>query len=192
MQIFCIVQTGFSNYNVFMKKALVFFAAIFFSISLYAQNKSAEVKHNPWELIIYRPENSSKINEVPCWIKIEDAEGKDVTYTCARATYEWASIPDRINYYEKSWYLTGGMAMHLHNLKPGRYKFTFYTPKEKQYPFTEFSHEWKSNEFYYNTENPAKVIFVYPTANDNGFYNGGWIISAKAPAYFKFTKPEQK
>ncbi|WP_177206240.1 hypothetical protein [Treponema bryantii] len=34
--------------------------------------------------------------------------------------------------------------------------------------------------FEYNTENPTKVIFVTPTRNDNGFYNGGWIIDYKS------------
>ena len=52
--------------------------------------------------------------------------------------------------------------------------------------------EWTSNQFIYDTENPAKVIFVYPTADDNGFYNGGWIISSKAPEFYKFTKPNMQ
>ena len=39
--------------------------------------------------------------------------------------------------------------------------------------------QWESNVFEYNTENPTKVIFVTPTRNDNGFYNGGWIIDYK-------------
>lgn len=172
-----------------MKRLAVFLAAIFFSLGAFPQ---AEVKHNPWELIIYRPENSQKINEVRCWLKIEDMNGNDVTYTAARATYEWVSIPDRVNQYEKTYYLTGGMAMHLHNIKPGKYKFTFTTPADKQYPFPNENREWKSNEFIYNTENPAKVIFVYPTVGESGFYNGGWIISGYAPEFFKFTKPVEK
>ena len=50
-----------------------------------------DLHHNPWELIIYRPENSSQINEIRCWLKLEDEAGNDVTYTAATATYEWIS-----------------------------------------------------------------------------------------------------
>lgn len=60
--------------------------------------QSGDVKHNPWELIIYRPENSSNLNEIRCWLKIEDEEGNDVLGTKATATYEWVSIPNVINY----------------------------------------------------------------------------------------------
>ena len=172
-----------------MNRLAVFLAALFFSMSAFAET---ELKHNPWELIIYRPVNSQKINEVRCWLKIEDMDGNDVTYTAARATYEWASIPNRVNNYERTYYLMGGMAMHLHNIKPGKYKFTFCTPADKQYPFPNKKRNWNSNEFIYDTNNPAKVIFVYPTVGESGFYNGGWIISAKAPEFFKFTKPAGK
>ena len=51
----------------------------------------------------------------------------------------------------------------------------------------------QSTTFEYNsTENPAKVIFVSPTANENGFYDGGWHIDHKAPKFFRFTKPERE
>lgn len=161
--------------------------------ALHAKGKD-EIKlhHNPWELIIYRPENTEQMTPVRCWLKIEDMDGNDVTYTAAKATYEWTSIPDRINYYQKSWWLEGGVAMHL-NLKKGRYRFSVNTPPEKQYPYPSRNRsEWTSNQFIYDTENPAKVIFVYPTADDNGFYNGGWIISSKAPEFYKFTKPNMQ
>ena len=48
-----------------------------------------------------------------------------------------------------------------------------------------------SNTFYYDTNNPTKVIFVMPTADENGFYDGGWYIDYKAPKFFKFTKAKQ-
>lgn len=149
--------------------------------------------HNPWDLIIYRPENSSQMNDIRCWIKIEDENGNDVTYSAVRkATYEWISIPGVPYNYKKTYYLSGGMAMHL-NIKPGRYKISFYTPEDKhQYPEYEYDNDgdWHSNVFEYDTNNPAKVIFVYPTANDNGFYNGGWWIDYRSPKYFKFTIPK--
>ena len=91
------------------------------------------------------------------------------------------------------------MAMHL-KLKKGRYKISLYTPVDQQNNFVypesgeeartalqsgvvEYSQpqtfQWESNVFEYNTENPTKVIFVTPTRNDNGFYNGGWVIDYK-------------
>lgn len=151
--------------------------------------QSGNVKHNPWELIIYRPENSSNLNEIRCWLKIEDEEGNDVIGTKVTATYEWVSIPNVINYYKKSYYLSGGMAAHL-QLKPGKYKFSVYTPKSELIYFSgNAKSEWKSNIFEYDTENPTKVIFVVPKANENVFYSGEWFITYKAPKWFKFTKP---
>lgn len=138
-----------------------------------------DLKHNWWELIIYRPENTEHINDIRCWLKIEDMDGNDVTYTAASATYEWVSIPNVVNRYEKTYWLSGGVAMHL-VLKAGRYRMKVYTPSEKQWPYpSENRDEWKSNEFVYDTENPAKVIFVYPGMNENGFYDGSWILSEK-------------
>ena len=81
--------------------------------------------------------------------------------------------------------------MHL-TLKPGKYKILFYTPVDKQNGFSYSEEgtrpfEWKSNVFDYDTENPAKVIFVSPVVNENGFYNGGWHIDGKSPKFFKNT-----
>lgn len=172
-----------------------FVTATFFTLfllinqPLQAQESSGALHHNPWELIIYRPENSGGMNSVRCWLSIETESGQDVTYSAAKATYEWISIPDVINQYERSYYLCGGMAMHL-LLKPGRYVFTFYTPPEHQFGVSvQNKSQWESNSFFYDTRNPAKVIFVSPVANENGFYSGGWHISAKAPLFWKFIKP---
>ena len=181
------------------KKVFLIFLLISSSFFLYsAENNSDDVHHNPWELIIYRPQNNGDLNYVRCWIKLEDAlTGEDVTYTKAKATYEWASIPDKVNYYQKTYYLDGGMAAHL-NLQKGKYNITVYTPKDKAGYFTSQNPcsnegDWISNTFYYDTENPTKVIFVVPTADDNGFYNGGWYIDYKAPKYFKkFTTPKME
>lgn len=170
-----------------------------------------KVQHNPWQLIIYRPENSEGLNDVRCFIKIQDAETlEDVTHSKISAKYEWVSmtmvnkenakrrdfeglfLSKRVSVlfdYEKSYYLSGGMAAHLH-LKKGKYKITVYSPKKEHKFFkTSNKNEWTSNEFFYDTENPLKVIFVSPTANKNGFYNGGWHISAKAPLFYQVTKP---
>lgn len=175
------------------RKFLILFLSV---ILLFAKNSlSAQVKHNPWELIIYRPENSFHINNVRCFLKIQDENGNDVSYSKVSATYEWISNPNLINHFEKSYYLSGGMAIHLH-LQKGKYRFSVYTPKSELVYFSgnprlkEF--EWQSNVFEYDTENPAKVIFVVPTADSNGFYNGTWLIDYKAPKWFKFTKPKIK
>lgn len=169
-----------------------FFFLIFFVIfSPFLTAQQPDIHHNPWELIIYRPENSSSMNEVRCYLRLLDEQGNDVTFSAAKATYEWTSIPNVVNQYQKTRWLSGGVAMHL-NLKPGKYKISVYTPPEKQYPYPSANREqWESNVFEYDTANPAKVIFVSPTANDNGFYSGGWFIDYKAPSYFKFTKPKQ-
>lgn len=172
-----------------MKKILLLVFSAVFSFNLTAQQKN--LHHNPWELIIYRPENTPSMNEVRCYLRLLDEQGNDVTFSAAKATYEWASIPNVVNQYQKTRWLSGGVAMHL-NLKPGKYKISVYTPPDKQYPYpSENRNQWESNVFEYDTSNPAKVIFVSPTANDNGFYSGGWFIDYKAPGYFKFTKPKQ-
>ena len=182
------------NISMHLSKKIKLFIliSVIFTHCLMAQKNSTSIKHNPWELIIYRPENNGDLNYVRCWIKLEDAQtGEDVTYTKAKATYEWASIPDVVNQYRKTYYLDGGMAAHF-NLKPGKYNITVYTPKDKANYFTSQNvcsndGDWESNTFYYDTENPTKVIFVVPTADENGFYDGGWYIDYKAPKYFKFT-----
>ena len=146
--------------------------------------KDMPAGHDKTSLIIYRPDNIGVLNDIRCFLRLEDEQGNDVTYSAATATYEWVSIPDRINNYKKKYYLSGGMAMHL-KLKKGHYKISLYTPVDQQNNFTYAEadvkpFQWESNVFEYNTENPTKVIFVSPTRNDNGFYNGGWVIDYRA------------
>ncbi len=145
--------------------------------------KDMPVQHDKKSLIIYRPDNTGNINYIRCLLRLEDEQGNDVTYTACTATYEWVSIPDVINQYKKTYYLSGGMAMHL-KLKGGRYKISLYTPVDQQANFNyakadTVPFQWESNTFVYDTENPTKVIFVKPTYDENGFYNGGWKIDYK-------------
>ncbi len=161
--------------------------------------KDMPAGHDKTSLIIYRPDNVGVLNDIRCFLRLQDEEGNDVTYTACTATYEWMSTPDIIRNYKHTYFLSGGMAMHL-KLKKGRYKISLYTPTDQQNNFVypesgeeartalqsgvvEYSQsqtfQWESNVFEYNTENPAKVIFVTPTRNDNGFYNGGWVIDYK-------------
>ena len=177
-----------------MRKA--FFLLLIISFPLFAQpvpgsyydfldaTKDLPAGHDKTSLIIYRPDNIGVLNDIRCFLRLENEQGNDVTYSAATATYEWVSIPDRINNYKKKYYLSGGMAMHL-KLKKGRYKISLYTPVDQQNNFTYAEadvkpFQWESNVFEYNTENPTKVIFVSPTRNDNGFYNGGWVIDYRA------------
>lgn len=182
-----------------MQKKVIFLT---FLLILPHQFFAQNVKPNPWSLIIYRPENIGQMNDVRCWLKLEDFEtGEDVTYTKATAKYEWipdTKIADKKNpqsftsifkpdvistfyNYKKTYFLSGGMAMHL-NIKPGKYKISVYTPKDKTnlYPCSN-KEDWVSNQFIYDTNNPTNVIFVSGTHDDNGFYNGGWFIDYKAP-----------
>ena len=149
--------------------------------------KDLPAGHDKTSLIIYRPDNLPILNDIRCFLRIQDQEDKDITYDTSRltATYEWMSTPDIIRNYKHTYFLSGGMAMHL-KLKKGRYKISLYTPVNQQNNFTYPEadvrpFQWESNVFEYNTENPTKVIFVTATRNDNGFYNGGWIIDYKAP-----------
>ena len=85
-----------------------------------------------------------------------------------------------VNKYKRTYFLSGGMAMHL-KLKKGLYNITLTTPVDQQANFTYSDpsivpFDWQSNTFTYDTQNPTKVIFVYPTYNENGFYDGGWIV----------------
>ena len=154
--------------------------------------KGLPAGHDKTQLIIYRPQNNGTMNDIRCFLHLEDESGNDVTYdqNFVTATYEWtSSAPDVINKYKKTYWLSGGLAMHL-KLRKGKYKITVYTPTDQQNNWTypeagQKPFEWKSNVFAYDTENPAKVIFVTPTANENGFYDGGWNISSKAPRYLK-------
>lgn len=174
---------------------------------LWEEMKDKNAGFNPRTLIIYRPQNIGEMNDIRCFLKVEDEQGQDVTYSACSATYEWVTDnmkpfegssnfsslfkKDNRNVlkYKRKYFLSGAMAMHL-VLKKGRYKISFYTPVENQNMFTypekgTEPFEWQSNVFYYTTENPTAVIFVTPTANDNGFYNGGWYIDHKAPSYIK-------
>ncbi|MEE0886078.1 MAG: hypothetical protein UIB61_04170 [Treponema sp.] len=204
----------------FLKKQSVLFIFLLyicnFSTLIFAQQKiqklndDSPLHFNQWELLIYRPENSGTMNNIRCWLKLEDENGNDVTYSKCKATYYYAnnvvkdkkaetmqfgsifhrSAPRQVFEYQKTYFLEGGLVMYL-LLQPGKYKISVYTPKDQQYlAKIENKNEWTSNVFEYDTENPAKVLFVSPTANDNGFYNGGWHIDFKAPKYFKFTKPK--
>ncbi len=163
--------------------------------------KDLPAGHDKTSLIIYRPDNVGVLNDIRCFLRIQDEAGQDITYDTSyiTATYEWMSTPDIIRNYKHTYFLSGGMAMHL-KLKKGRYKISLYTPVNQQNNFVypesgeeartalqsgvvEYSQpqafQWESNVFEYNTENPTKVIFVTPTRNDNGFYNGGWVIDYK-------------
>ena len=146
--------------------------------------KDMPAGHDKTSLIIYRPDNVGVLNDIRCFLRLEDENGNDVTYTACTATYEWMSTPDIIRKYKHTYFLSGGMAMHL-KLKKGRYKISLYTPANQQNNFTYAEadakpFQWESNVFEYNTENPTKVIFVTPTRNDNGFYNGGWSIDFRS------------
>lgn len=145
---------------------------------------------DPWSLIIYRPEESPEINDIRCYLKVTDAEtGEDVTYTRIKANYSWVSTPHTGHNYQRTYYLSGGMLMHL-LLKPGKYNISVYTPKDKVFGLKVSNKgDWLSNTFYYDTSNPTNAIWVIPTANPNGFYNGGWYITWKAPEYYKIVKP---
>lgn len=173
------------------------FAGLFMCGALFAQPvpgsyydfmdavEDMPVQHDKQSLIIYRPDNTGNMNYIRCFLRLQDEQGNDVTYTSCKATYEWVSIPNVVNQYKKSYYLSGGMAMHL-SLKKGKYKISLYTPVDQQANFTypnaaATPFEWQSNTFFYNTENPTKVIFVTATRDENGFYNGGWIIDYRAP-----------
>ncbi len=170
------------------KVKVLFFLLMFCSAFAFSE----KLHHNPWSLIIYRSENDSSINNIRCLVKIEDENGNDATKDKVKATYEWVSIPNVANNYKKSLYLMGGMAMHL-NLKSGKYKISVSTPKSELVHFNGDAKEtWESNVFLYDTKNPCKVIFVFPKVNENGFYRGEWLISAKAPAWHIFTKPARK
>ena len=207
-------------------KKIVFLTALFlfFCLDLFSQplpgsyydfieeTENMVVKPNPATLIIYRPENRGEMNDIRCFIQIQDENETDVTYNkeILTATYEWVSWRSDLTYitkkdarnffsvfqkpyqgkvqnYRKSYYLSGGMAMHL-NLKKGKYKITVYTKVKDQNMFTYSTDtkpfDWQSNTLFYDTENPTNVIFVSPTFTDNGFYAGGWKIDYFAPEYW--------
>lgn len=161
-----------------MKKFLLLFLI---TSSIY----STEVKHSPWSLIIYRPENSYHINEKPCYLSFIDSKtNEEVSFTKIKANYSWIDKPKKAYSYKRSYYLYGGMIMHL-NLKEGIYKIAIKNP---EYNNDKTQNQFISNIFEYNTKNPTKVLFLIPEVNENGFYTEKWIISYKAPKYYKFTK----
>lgn len=185
----------------------ILFMTLFFIVLL--QNIFC-VKFNSWELLIYRPENSQPMNNIRCYLKLQDENGNDVTFSKCKATYYYANnvvkdkksetmqfssifhrnAPRQVFNYKKKYFFEGGLVMYL-LLKPGKYKISVFTPKDEHFLCkTENKDEWKSNVFEYDTQNPAKVLFVSPVANENGFYTGSWHIDYKAPSFYKFTKPK--
>lgn len=152
-----------------MKKKLIF---IFLLFSLFS---------HLYGLKMYRPENNGEMNDIRCYLRILDEDDNDVTYSCGKVFYAWVSQPNVYYSYKNKYYLSGGMVLHIY-LKPGKYKFSFYTPVDKQNNFPcKNKEQWESNIYSYNTENPCNVIFITPTFDENVFYNGGWRIDYKAP-----------
>lgn len=138
-------------------------------------------------LIIYRPENHGEMNQIPCYLRIEDESGNDVTATLP-ASYEWVYQHPRRRAYTGAYYVSGGMAAHV-RFAPGTYRISVYTPvKWQNHAIPQNEAEWTSNTFIYSTEMPLKVIFISPTGDDNHFYSGGWHIDWKAPPFVNSTK----
>ncbi len=81
-----------TNFSIFSKRRffIVFFIAFFiiFSLSLFAQpvsgsyydfidaTKDMSVTHDKQKLIIYRPENNGAMNDIRCFLRLEDENGK--------------------------------------------------------------------------------------------------------------------
>ena len=89
-------------------RKIIFLMLITFAtgFDLMAQSTTTTVRHNPWELIIYRPENNGDLNYVRCWIKLEDADVKAAAKDMARiqfAQYGMSNIPEEYldNYAEE-------------------------------------------------------------------------------------------
>ena len=148
-------------------------------------------------LELYRPENRGDMNDVPCLIKITDMEGNDAWDSITALSYSWHYDIHTNLWQEKClchayWKgcFTGGCVVHL-GLKSGKYRISVYTPKESQLDYERLTGEdWQSNEFVYDTERKElKVIFISPTADDSGVYDGGWHVDHIAPAYYRGTKP---
>ncbi|HBG66592.1 MAG TPA: hypothetical protein DDW78_09000 [Treponema sp.] len=149
-------------------------------------------------LIVYRPENSGAVNTVRCYIRIEDEDGNDVTQEGTRGSYAWVTDPaDRppkeLHPYAGRYYLMGGIAAHIGFKRHGTYRITVYTPAdEQQLSPAATGTEWVSNTFVYRTDSTLKVLFVSPTADEDGFYDGGWFLSYRAPPFYKVTKPARR
>lgn len=147
-------------------------------------------------LHIYRPENKSPLNTVPCLIRVTDLDGNDASAAVTHLSYnwyyelrhlDWRGEPKRQNTYFNGCF-TGGVVVHLLT-KPGIYRISVYTPAAYQQGLGDGERTWESNAFTYDTRNKPNVIFVSPTANDNGFFSGGWHIDHRAPRFWQYTKP---
>ena len=106
-----------------MKKRFLFVTVLFLqNILFFAQPvpgsyyefmdavKDMPAGHDKTSLIIYRPENKGTMNDIRCYLKLTDMDGNDVTYTACTATYEWVTIPNVVNKYKRTYFLSGGMA----------------------------------------------------------------------------------
>ncbi len=162
------------------KEKIIIFFILFFS-------------HLSYSLEIYRPENYGEMNTIPCFLEITDTEGNDATSSIISISYSWynelQNNPKRHHKYFEGCFL-GGTVIHL-QMKKGTYHISIYTPVDKQGSYKNISNnDWKSNTFVYTVDSPAlKVIFISPTANENGFYSGAWHIDYKAPKFYIYTKP---
>ena len=76
--------------------------------------KDLPAGHDKTSLIIYRPDNVGVLNDIRCFLRIQDEAGQDITYDTSHitATYEWMSTPDIIRNYKHTYFLSGGMARH--------------------------------------------------------------------------------
>ena len=87
-----------------MKKIFLIYLLFFFTIQAFPEKTS--LKFNPWELIIYRPENSEDLNQIRCFLKIQDENGNDITKSeKVKICYEWVSIPGKAYYFKNKIYL---------------------------------------------------------------------------------------
>lgn len=144
-------------------------------------------------LEIYRPSNYGTMDEIPCMLKITDADGNDAWDKIISINYSWYNDMITKPHWTHTYYdgcFRGGAVIHL-EMQKGTYNISVFTPVEHQRNYLpEHDHEWQSNTFVYTVGVPAlKVVFINPTANQNGFYNGGWHVDYRAPRYYKYTKP---
>lgn len=156
-----------------------------------------------FSLNLYRPENKGALNAIPCLIRVTDLDGNDasdaITHLSFNWYYElrrldWRGEPKHLHTYFNGCF-TGGVVVHLLT-KPGTYLISVYTPPEYQQGYAENASQlagkkraWESNTFLYDTSHKPNVIFVSPTANDNGFFSGGWHVDYRAPQFWQYTKP---
>ena len=161
-------------------------------------------------LEIYRPENHGALNAIPCLVRVTDLDGNDASARITHISYNWyyelplpnwSQQPKTLHRYFNGCF-TGGAVVHL-LMQPGTYLISVYTPQSLQQDYAPAENhadaaatadaaaprDWTSNTFRYDTAHQPRVIFVSPTANDNGFFNGGWHLDYKAPRFYKHTKP---